>query len=106
MDGRWDQFRQAIVKHGCAEFLSRSRRTYPKEKLWNSPMSPPAWSNSSVKGVLSASTSSGTKKPGVLLNSPRRHGNQKKFTKQEWERFHSRINPNNYGRTGSNSRIH
>ncbi|GKV30493.1 hypothetical protein SLEP1_g39298 [Rubroshorea leprosula] len=43
-----DQFRQAIVKHGCAEFLSRSRRTYPKEKLWNGPMNPPAWSNSSV----------------------------------------------------------
>ncbi|GKV30503.1 hypothetical protein SLEP1_g39309 [Rubroshorea leprosula] len=33
-----------------AVFLSRSPRTYPKEKLWNSPMSPPAWSNSPVEG--------------------------------------------------------
>ncbi|GKV30487.1 hypothetical protein SLEP1_g39291 [Rubroshorea leprosula] len=44
-----------------AVFLSRSPRTYPKEKLWNSPMSPPPWSNSPVEGVLSVFTSSGTR---------------------------------------------
>ncbi|GLT43767.1 hypothetical protein SLA2020_176980 [Shorea laevis] len=67
-----DQFRQAIVKHGHAEFLSRSPRTYPKEKLWNSPISPPAWSNSPVKGVLSSFTSSGTRNQDYRIEFYRR----------------------------------
>ncbi|GLT87452.1 hypothetical protein SLE2022_055340 [Rubroshorea leprosula] len=81
-----DQFRWAIVKPGRAEFLSRSPRTYPKEKLWNSPISPPAWSNSPVRGVLSSSTSSGTRNQDYYSTFHKKR-NRKKFTKQEWEDF-------------------
>ncbi|GKV30501.1 hypothetical protein SLEP1_g39306 [Rubroshorea leprosula] len=49
-------------------------------------MSPSAWSNSPVKGVLSFSTISGTRNQ-EYYSTFHKTCNRKKFTKQEWEDF-------------------
>ncbi|PPD93618.1 hypothetical protein GOBAR_DD09449 [Gossypium barbadense] len=52
----WDQSpwlhqsRQRTLMKGRAEFVSRSPRVDSKQKMWNSPKTAPAWTNSLVKG--------------------------------------------------------
>lgn len=75
--------RKALVKHGRAEFLSRS----PNGKMWKSPKSLPAWSDSPVKGVVSFCSSSGRRNQQDYYSTFHKTRNRKKFTEQEWEDF-------------------
>ncbi|XWS42722.1 hypothetical protein CRYUN_Cryun16bG0038300 [Craigia yunnanensis] len=44
--------RQGTIKHGRAEFFGRSPRMDSNRKMWSSPKTSPAWTNSPVKGIL------------------------------------------------------
>lgn len=80
---RLHQSRKALVKHGRAEFLSRS----PNGKIWKTPKSLPTWSDSPVKGVVSFCSSSGRRNQQDYYSTFHKTRNRKKFTEQEWEDF-------------------
>ncbi|OAY44479.1 uncharacterized protein LOC110621667 isoform X2 [Manihot esculenta] len=69
---------QVIAKHNRAEFLSRSAKMSPGGKMWSSPKSSAAWSNSPVKG---------TRDEQVYFSTFHKTPQRKKFTKKEWEDF-------------------
>ncbi|KAJ9179874.1 hypothetical protein P3X46_008188 [Hevea brasiliensis] len=78
---------KAITKHKRAEFLSRSAKMSSGGKIWSSPKSSSAWSNSPVKGLLSPSAGSGTRDEQVYFSTFHKTPKRKKFTRKEWEDF-------------------
>ncbi|OMO70366.1 hypothetical protein COLO4_28629 [Corchorus olitorius] len=79
--------RQGIVKHGRAEFLSRSPTMNSNQKAWNAPKTSPAWNNSPVKGVVSSALDDTAVDHQDFYSTFHKAHNRKKFTKQEWEDF-------------------
>ncbi|XP_058002586.1 uncharacterized protein LOC110655736 isoform X3 [Hevea brasiliensis] len=69
---------KAITKHKRAEFLSRSAKMSSGGKIWSSPKSSSAWSNSPVKG---------TRDEQVYFSTFHKTPKRKKFTRKEWEDF-------------------
>ncbi|XP_022747633.1 uncharacterized protein LOC111297242 [Durio zibethinus] len=80
------QSRQGTMKHGHAEFF-RSPRMYSNRRMWNSPMSAPAWTNSPVKGVVLSPLDEGALYHQDYYSTFHKTRNRKKFTKQEWQDF-------------------
>ncbi|XVF06664.1 hypothetical protein REPUB_Repub06bG0069600 [Reevesia pubescens] len=79
---------QGTTKHGRAEFFSRSpRMDSNNRKMWNSPKTSPAWTNSPVKGVVSSPLGEGAIDYQDYYSTFHKTRNRKKFTKQEWEDF-------------------
>ncbi|XVE90219.1 hypothetical protein DITRI_Ditri20bG0061500 [Diplodiscus trichospermus] len=81
------QSRRGTIKHGHAEFYSRSPRMDSNRKMWNSPNTSPAWTNSPVKGVVSFPPGEGGRHNQDYYSTFHKTRNQKKFTRQEWEDF-------------------
>ncbi|KAE8721372.1 anaphase-promoting complex subunit 6-like isoform X1 [Hibiscus syriacus] len=75
--------RQRPLMQGRAEFLSRSPRTYPNQKMWNGSKTAPAWTNSPVYTQLAE----GAIDHQDYYSTFHKTHNRKKFTKQEWEDF-------------------
>ncbi|XP_007029997.2 PREDICTED: uncharacterized protein LOC18599803 [Theobroma cacao] len=81
------QSRQGTIKHGRAEFFSRSPRMDSNRKVWNSPKTSPVWSNSPVKGVVSSPLGEAAIDHQDYYSTFHKTRYRKKFTKQEWEDF-------------------
>ncbi|XP_052480183.1 uncharacterized protein LOC105803099 isoform X1 [Gossypium raimondii] len=85
--GFWDQSpwlhqsRQITLMKGRAEFVSRSPRVDSKQKMWNSPKTAPAWTNSLVKGYY-AKLSEGAIDHQDYYSTFHKTNLQKKFTEQ------------------------
>ncbi|PPD78893.1 hypothetical protein GOBAR_DD24176 [Gossypium barbadense] len=80
------QSRQRTLMPGCAEFVSRSPRVDSKQKMWNSPMTAPAWTNSLVKGYY-AKLGEGAIDHQDYYSTFHKTNLQKKFMEQEWKDF-------------------
>ncbi|MBA0668653.1 hypothetical protein Goklo_001543, partial [Gossypium klotzschianum] len=80
------QSRQRTPMLGRAEFLSRSPRVDSKQKMWSSPKTAPAWTNSLVKGYY-AKLGEGAIDHQDYYSTFHKTNHQKKFTEQEWEDF-------------------
>lgn len=81
---------QTTNKHGRAEFLSRSPVVGSRGKLWSTPKStksPPLWSNSPVRGVVSPYSGERVINQRDYYSTFHDTGKRKRFTEQEWEDF-------------------
>ncbi|KAJ4839072.1 hypothetical protein Tsubulata_037074 [Turnera subulata] len=78
---------QVKANHKRAEFLSRSEKKSPGGKIWSSPNSLSAWSNSPVKGLVSPSSHPSIMDQQDYYSTFHKTSRRRKFTKKQWEDF-------------------
>ncbi|XP_071720950.1 uncharacterized protein [Rutidosis leptorrhynchoides] len=84
----WGLSGQRTPKVGRAEFLSRPKKFGPSVNMWNVPKNSFSWSNSPVRGPMSASGNTGsTESQHDFYSTFHKTPDRKKFTKKEWEEF-------------------
>ncbi|KAL9150968.1 hypothetical protein ABFS82_11G023400 [Erythranthe guttata] len=77
-------------KNKRAEFLSRSKITPPtRGSLWKSPKRPPTWSNSPVKGVVTATSTPRSRRTNSTdyVSTFHKTPNRKRYSEEEWKDF-------------------
>ncbi|KAJ8763189.1 hypothetical protein K2173_025574 [Erythroxylum novogranatense] len=83
----WLQQRgQLSTKKNRTEFLSRSAKSSPGGKMWNSPKSPSSWSTP-VKGLISPSGRPQATEQRDYYSTFHKTSKRKKFSKKEWDDF-------------------
>ncbi|KAK9134912.1 hypothetical protein Syun_014242 [Stephania yunnanensis] len=79
--------KRGSTSHNRTEFLSRSTKISPRQKLWNSPKKSYAWSDSPTKGLVLSSPSNGGTVQKDYYSTFHKTPTRKRFSKKEWDEF-------------------